>query len=136
MGKEVLAPPTMVFTIGHSTRPLPTFVELLKAHGVKRLVDVRTDAEWNFVGIPDLSPVGQEPVLIPWQVYPTMQVNAAFTEHMRRAGLEGRTSVPSACIAAAYSVESIRLPNSPGALRTTVNVPLTSGMPLDRTVRL
>jgi uncharacterized protein (DUF488 family) len=42
MGKEVLAPPTMLFTIGHSTRPLQTFVELLKAHGVKRLVDVRT----------------------------------------------------------------------------------------------
>ena len=43
-----------------------------------RLVDVRTDAEWNFVGVPDLSAAGQEPVLIPWQVYPAMQVNVAF----------------------------------------------------------
>ena len=57
--------------------------EALQSNPDARLVDVRTDAEWNFVGMPDLSPVGQEPVLIPWQVYPTMQVNGAFTEHMR-----------------------------------------------------
>ena len=29
-------------TIGHSTRPIKEFIHLLKAHGVKRLVDVRT----------------------------------------------------------------------------------------------
>ncbi len=31
-----------IFTIGHSTRSLPEFVELLRAHGVQHLVDVRT----------------------------------------------------------------------------------------------
>jgi len=31
-----------VLTIGHSTRPLPAFLELLKAHRVELLVDVRT----------------------------------------------------------------------------------------------
>lgn len=31
-----------VLTIGHSTRPLEEFVGLLQAHGVARLVDVRT----------------------------------------------------------------------------------------------
>jgi uncharacterized protein (DUF488 family) len=31
-----------VLTIGHSTRPLPQFIELLKSHGVLHLVDVRT----------------------------------------------------------------------------------------------
>jgi uncharacterized protein (DUF488 family) len=31
-----------IFTIGHSTRPIEQFVALLCAHGVKRLVDVRT----------------------------------------------------------------------------------------------
>lgn len=30
------------------------------------LVDVRTRAEWTFVGVPDLSPVGKEPVLLAW----------------------------------------------------------------------
>jgi uncharacterized protein (DUF488 family) len=34
--------PTVVFTIGHSTRPIEEFISLLKAHGVSRVVDVRT----------------------------------------------------------------------------------------------
>ncbi len=37
MGNDVV-----IFTIGHSTRPLKEFIGLLQAHGVKRLVDVRT----------------------------------------------------------------------------------------------
>jgi uncharacterized protein (DUF488 family) len=32
----------IVFTIGHSTRPLEAFVALLQAHGVAQLADVRT----------------------------------------------------------------------------------------------
>jgi rhodanese-related sulfurtransferase len=60
--------------------------EALRADPDAVLVDVRTDAEWNFVGIPDLGEAGKQPVLIPWQVYPSMQVNGAFTEHLRKAG--------------------------------------------------
>jgi uncharacterized protein (DUF488 family) len=35
-------PNPAVFTIGHSTRPLEEFVALLKAHGVQRVIDIRT----------------------------------------------------------------------------------------------
>jgi uncharacterized protein (DUF488 family) len=35
-------PPTVVFTIGHSTRSLDELVTMLRAHDVRRLVDVRT----------------------------------------------------------------------------------------------
>ena len=31
-----------VLTIGHSTRPLDEFIEMLQAHAIKRLVDIRT----------------------------------------------------------------------------------------------
>src|SRR3954452_21696878 len=34
--------PPVIFTIGHSTRPIEIFVRLLKAHGVQRVIDVRT----------------------------------------------------------------------------------------------
>lgn len=34
----------MLFTIGHSTSPLDQFIERLKAHGVERLIDIRTVA--------------------------------------------------------------------------------------------
>lgn len=39
--KKPAAPPT-VFTIGHSTLELGKFIEVLHAHGVRRIVDVRT----------------------------------------------------------------------------------------------
>jgi uncharacterized protein (DUF488 family) len=34
--------PDTVFTIGHSTRSLADFVEILKAHGIQKLIDVRS----------------------------------------------------------------------------------------------
>lgn len=34
-----------IFTVGHSTHPIEEFIALLKAHGVKKLVDVRTIAK-------------------------------------------------------------------------------------------
>lgn len=35
---------TRVYTIGHSTHPIDDFVQMLKANGVERLIDVRTVA--------------------------------------------------------------------------------------------
>jgi len=35
-------PPHLIWTVGHSTRPIEDFIELLNAHGIQRLVDVRT----------------------------------------------------------------------------------------------
>jgi rhodanese-related sulfurtransferase len=52
--------------------------ELLKSDPKARLIDVRTTAEWNFVGLPDLSSLGQEAALIEWQMFPTMQPNPQF----------------------------------------------------------
>ena len=34
--------PPVLFTIGHSTRSIEEFIRLLKAHGVQRVIDVRT----------------------------------------------------------------------------------------------
>ncbi len=34
-----------IFTVGHSTHPIDEFVELLRAHGVAQLVDIRTIAK-------------------------------------------------------------------------------------------
>ena len=60
--------------------------EALKTDPKAQLVDVRTDAEWNFVGLPDLASAGKQVVLIPWQMYPSMQQNAAFTDQLKEAG--------------------------------------------------
>ncbi|MBX9593569.1 MAG: rhodanese-like domain-containing protein [Roseomonas sp.] len=68
------------------------------------LVDVRTDAEWNFVGVPDVSELGKQVVLIPWQVYPTMQMNGAFAEHLRRAGASPASKLYFICRSGARSL--------------------------------
>src|SRR5208337_1290411 len=33
---------TVVFTIGHSTRPVSEFIEIIRAYGIKKVVDIRT----------------------------------------------------------------------------------------------
>ena len=47
------------------------------------LVDVRSRPEWQFVGIPDLSSLNKDALLIEWQSYPTMQVNGDFTRALK-----------------------------------------------------
>ena len=56
------------------------------------LVDVRTHAEWSFVGLPDLSEMGKEPLLNQWATLPGMQQNTSFLEDLD-GQLDG--SVPS-----------------------------------------
>ena len=65
----------------------PQVYEALRTDPAARLVDVRTSAEFAYVGLPDLGDVGQEPVLIPWQVFPTMHVNADFVDNLQQAGI-------------------------------------------------
>ena len=42
----------------------------LRQDATSILVDVRTRAEWNFVGVPDLSSLGKTPVLVEWLGFP------------------------------------------------------------------
>ncbi|TYC51881.1 rhodanese-like domain-containing protein [Rhodobacterales bacterium] len=42
------------------------------------LVDVRTQAEWSFVGIPDLRPLGKDAILLEWQSFPSSGPNPEF----------------------------------------------------------
>ncbi|MDT7950662.1 MAG: rhodanese-like domain-containing protein [Acetobacteraceae bacterium] len=78
--------------------------EALRSDGQARLVDVRTDAEWNFVGLPDLGETGHDPVLIPWQVYPSMQVNGGFVDRLRQAGLTPENKLYFLCRSGARSL--------------------------------
>ena len=50
------------------------------------LIDVRTQAEWAFVGLPDLAAAGKQPLLVQWQVYPSMQLNPQFVQQVADAG--------------------------------------------------
>ncbi len=42
------------------------------------LIDVRTQPEWAFVGVPDLRSLGKKTGFVCWQLYPQMQVDPDF----------------------------------------------------------
>jgi rhodanese-related sulfurtransferase len=49
------------------------------------LIDVRTRAEWNYVGLPELDSLAKKVALIEWQVFPTMQPNPQFVDQLSAA---------------------------------------------------
>ena len=57
--------------------------------GTAELVDVRTRAEWSFVGVPDLSGTPSAPLLCEWRRWPDMAANPDFPAEVATA-LGGR----------------------------------------------
>ena len=72
-----------------------------------QIVDVRTAAEWAFVGVPDLSDAGREVRLVEWQSYPSGSVDPDFAEKaarvLREAGAGPDTPVLFLCRSGARS---------------------------------
>ena len=88
--------------------------EALQADANAQLVDVRTDAEWNFVGVPDLTPAGKQTVLIPWQAYPTMQRNHSFEDDLKQAGLTEAHVIYFICRSGARSMAAAEAAKAAG----------------------
>lgn len=57
---------------------------MLEQDARAQLVDVRTPAEWTYVGVPDLSSMGKEVKLIPWMLFPGMEFNPEFGEQLAK----------------------------------------------------
>lgn len=60
---------------------------LLERDAKAVLVDVRTEPEWNYVGLPDLGALGKQVVRLAWQVYPQMQVDPGFADRLAATGV-------------------------------------------------
>lgn len=59
--------------------------DLLAAEPDTQLVDVRTRAEWSFVGVPDLDALGRQTLLIEWKSFPKMDRNENFVADLQAA---------------------------------------------------
>jgi rhodanese-related sulfurtransferase len=57
----------------------------LQADPKAQLLDVRTVAEWNFVGLADLSSLGRRVHCVEWQGFPTGARNPAFVAESSQA---------------------------------------------------
>ncbi|MCG6882583.1 MAG: rhodanese-like domain-containing protein [Silicimonas sp.] len=58
---------------------------ILSAEKSARLIDVRTFAEWQFVGVADIGALGQKPLFIEWSSFPSMSRNPAFEAEVEEA---------------------------------------------------
>jgi len=59
--------------------------EQLQSDPRAQLIDVRTMAEWNFVGVPDLVSAGRRVHCVEWQMFPSGQPNPGFVEQAKQA---------------------------------------------------
>ncbi|WP_119418633.1 rhodanese-like domain-containing protein [Desertibaculum subflavum] len=67
------------------------------------LVDVRSQPEWTFVGLPDLNAIGKRPLCIEWQVFPGMAANSNFLSQLADAVPERDAPVYFLCRSGARS---------------------------------
>jgi len=80
---------------------------LLESNPKAQLVDVRTMAEWSFVGVPELASLGRELLCVEWNTFPAGTRNPDFvattTEKLRDAGADADTPVLFLCRSGARS---------------------------------
>ncbi len=61
------------------------------------LVDVRTRAEWTYVGVPELAASGRGVAFVEWSHFPDGSINRRFVDEVREAGLEAGRPVYLIC---------------------------------------
>lgn len=56
--------------------------DALKSDPTTILVDVRTIAEWDYVGLPDVEALGKEVLKVEWMEFPEMTRNEQFADEL------------------------------------------------------
>jgi rhodanese-related sulfurtransferase len=88
--------------------------ELLAGNPEAVLVDVRTRAEWSYVGTPDLSGVGRDVVLAEWVSFPDGERNPRFLEAVGAAVTDPGTPVVFLCRSGVRSVAAAEAATAAG----------------------
>lgn len=78
------------------------------------LVDVRTQAEWVYVGLPDLAALEKQPILLSWQLFPTMARNEAFADQLAAQGVRPDDTLMFLCRSGVRSKAAAELMTSLG----------------------
>jgi rhodanese-related sulfurtransferase len=94
------------------------------------LIDVRTRAEWNYVGLPELASIGKQPALLEWQVFPSMQQNPEFVAALGNAIADKDTPLLFLCRSGVRSAAAAKAMTAAG-FSTCFNVADGFEGPLD-----
>jgi rhodanese-related sulfurtransferase len=81
---------------------------LLAKDPAAQLVDVRTDAEWAYVGAPDLSALAKAPIKLAWQVFPAMAVDPDFVAKLTALVPDPSTPLAFLCRSGVRSLAAAR----------------------------
>ena len=85
------------------------------------VVDVRTDAEWNYVGVPDLAEAAGDLVGQSWQLFPAMSVDGNFATELdaklRALGRDGEAPLYFLCRSGVRSLAAARAMTAAGYAR-------------------
>lgn len=78
------------------------------------LVDVRTTAEWTYVGVPDLSSSGREVAFVEWSRFPGGAVNDRFLDELAAHGVRPGRPVYFLCRSGVRSVAAAEAATAAG----------------------
>ena len=104
--------------------------KILSEHKDAILIDCRTRAEWNYVGLPDLETLAKKPALIEWQVFPSMQPNPEFGTALSGALADKEAPLLFICRSGARSAAAAKAMTAAG-YSTCLNVADGFEGPLD-----
>jgi len=88
--------------------------KILSEHKDAVLIDCRTRAEWNYVGVPELEAIGKKLALLEWQVFPSMQQNPEFVTALGNAVADKDTPLLFLCRSGARSAAAAKAMSAAG----------------------
>ncbi|MEQ9328505.1 MAG: rhodanese-like domain-containing protein [Rhodospirillales bacterium] len=91
--------------------------EMLSEEENAVLIDVRTMPEWAFVGMPDISALGKQPVRLSWQAFPTMDIDEDFTAKLAGAAPDKNQPLLFICRSGARSAHAAMAMTADGYTR-------------------
>lgn len=103
---------------GHAGDVTPTEAwALLEDEPDAVLVDVRTAAEWAYVGLPDIADLDKVPVTIEWSTFPGGARNESFADQLAAEGIPTDAPVLFLCRSGARSAAAATLAAEQGWTR-------------------
>ncbi|MBQ4875048.1 MAG: rhodanese-like domain-containing protein [Rickettsiaceae bacterium H1] len=85
------------------------------------LIDVRTEEEWKFVGVPNLEQIEKKVCCLSWRLYPEMKINQNFIEKISGMFADKQTPLLFICRSGYRSLEAASMVLREG-YRTCYNI--------------
>ena len=83
--------------------------KILKNDEYSILIDVRSAAEWAYVGVTDLASIDKEAMTIEWKIFPDMTINPDFINQVKQVCASPEIKIFSLCRSGQRSIATSRV---------------------------